>query len=151
VVLLCRPAEETGAEAAAVLADPRCATLAPDLAFALHNWPGLPLGVAELPEGPANGPSCGLAIRLSGRRAHAAQPVAGLSPAPALARRIPELAAPGPGGADGPGLRLATVTHARLGAPAFGLAPAEAEVSVTLRAPDDAGREAMLARAETIA
>ena len=43
-VLLFQPAEENGAGAAAVLADPRFGELAPDYAFALHNLPGLPLG-----------------------------------------------------------------------------------------------------------
>lgn len=151
VVLLFQPAEETGAGAAAVLADPRLAPLAPDLAFALHNWPGLPLGTADLPEGPANCASCGLRIALTGRTAHAAEPERGLSPAPALARLIPALAALGPGGPLAPGFRLATVTHARLGAPAFGVAPAEAEVWVTLRALADADLAAMLAQAEALA
>jgi amidohydrolase len=150
-VLMFQPAEETGAGAAAVLADPRWPPLAPDLAFALHNWPGLPLGTAEVPEGPANCASCGLAIRLTGRTAHAAQPEDGLSPAPALARLIAALTALGPGGPLGPGFRLATVTHLRMGAPAFGIAPAEGEVWVTLRALDDDGLDAMLAQAERLA
>ena len=44
VVLLFQPAEETGAGAAAVIADPRFAEITPDYAFSLHNLPGLPLG-----------------------------------------------------------------------------------------------------------
>jgi amidohydrolase len=151
VVLMFQPAEETGAGAAAVLADPRFAPLRPDLAFAIHNWPGLPLGVAEVPEGPANCASCGLVVALTGRTAHAAEPERGLSPAPALARLVPALSGLGAGGALVPGFRLATVTHLRMGAPAFGVAPAEAEVWVTLRALDDAGLEEMLAAAERLA
>jgi metal-dependent amidase/aminoacylase/carboxypeptidase family protein len=34
---------------------------------------------------------------------------------------------------EDPGFRLATVTHARLGVPAFGVSPGEAELFVTLR------------------
>ena len=44
VILLFQPAEENGAGAAAVLADPAFARLKPDYAFSLHNMPGLPLG-----------------------------------------------------------------------------------------------------------
>lgn len=151
VVLMFQPAEETGAGAAAVLADPAFAALAPDWAFAIHNLPGLPLGVAHLPVGPANCASCGLRIALTGRTAHAAQPELGLSPAPALARLVPALAGLGRGGEVGPGFSLATITHLRLGEPAFGIAPSEGEIWVTLRAMDDAGLEAMLRRAEALA
>lgn len=151
VVLLFQPAEETGAGAAAMLADPGFAGLEPDWAFAIHNLPGVPSGVAHLPVGPANCASCGLRIALTGRTAHAAEPELGLSPAPALARLVPGLSALGRGGAPGPGFSLATVTHLRLGEPAFGVAPAEGEMWVTLRAMDDAGLDAMLARAEALA
>lgn len=133
VVLMFQPAEEDGSGAAAVIADPRFAGLAPDWAFSLHNMPGLPFGTAGLTEGPVNCASRGLKIRLTGKTSHASVPEAGVSPAPALARLIPALTALGPGGAVVPGYRLATVTHARLGAEAFGIAPGEAEVWVTLR------------------
>lgn len=150
VVLMFQPAEETGAGAAAVLADPALRGLEPDWAFSIHNMPGVPQGVAELPEGPANCASCGLRITLTGRTAHAAQPELGLSPAPALARLVPALAALGRGGETRAGFTLATVTHLRLGEPAFGIAPAEGEIWVTLRSLDDAGLDAMLARAEAL-
>lgn len=133
VVLMFQPAEEDGSGAAAVIADPRFAGLAPDWAFSLHNMPGLPFGTAGLTEGPVNCASRGLKIRLTGKTSHASVPEAGVSPAPALARLIPALTALGPGGAVVPGYLLATVTHARLGAEAFGIAPGEAEVWVTLR------------------
>ena len=55
-VLLFQPAEENGAGAAAVIADPKFAEIAPDYAFSLHNKPGLPLGYITLSEGPANWP-----------------------------------------------------------------------------------------------
>lgn len=48
VVLLFQPAEETGAGAAAVLADPCFAAIAPDVSFSYHNMPGLPLGRVAL-------------------------------------------------------------------------------------------------------
>lgn len=151
VVLLFQPAEETGAGAAAVLADPAFARIAPDWAFALHNMPGLPVGTALLAEGPANCASTGLRLRLFGKTAHAAQPETGLSPALALAHLIPALTALGPGGAMGPDFRLVTVTHARLGEPAVGIAPGEAELWATLRTRDDAPMAALLAEATALA
>ncbi|WP_421905041.1 amidohydrolase [Mameliella sp.] len=134
VILLFQPAEETGAGARAVLADPRFAALGALMAVSLHNLPGLPLGAVALRQGPVNCASRGLRVRLNGRTAHASQPETGQSPGVALAALIPGLAGLGRDlPTDDPGFRLATVTHARLGVPAFGVAPGEADLYVTLR------------------
>lgn len=133
VVLMFQPAEETGAGARAVMADPAFAPLRPDFAFALHNMPGLPFGHARLTESVFSCASRGLKITLTGRTAHASQPETGTSPALALAELIPALGALGPGGALTPDFRLVTVCHAQLGAPAFGIAPGHAELWFTLR------------------
>jgi amidohydrolase len=135
VVLLFQPAEETGDGAKAVLEDPAFATLRPNMAIALHNLPGLPLGSVALAEGPVTCASRVLTIRLKGKTAHAAQPETGHSPANALARLLPALTGLTSGlPPTDPGFRLATVTHARLGVPAGGVAPGDAEIWVTLRA-----------------
>jgi amidohydrolase len=151
VILLFQPAEEDGSGAAAVLADARFAALQPDWAFAFHNYPGVPLGQALLAPGPVNCASLGLRIALTGKTAHASQPEAGLSPAPAMAAMIPALAALGQGGALTPAYRLVTLTHARLGAPAFGIAPAEGELWATLRTLTDDAMSDLLTSAETLA
>ena len=94
VVLMFQPAEETGAGAAAVIADPAFAAIVPDYAFALHNLPGFPLGHVGVRAGAFNFASEGLAIRLTGKTAHASQPEAGRSPAAtmcALVTALPEL------------------------------------------------------------
>ena len=147
VVLMFQPAEEDGSGAAAVIADPRWPGLRPDWAFSLHNAPGHALGHAHLRAGPVNCASQGLKIRLTGKTAHASQPETGTSPAPALAALIPALTALGQGGALQPGFRLVTVTHARLGEPAFGIAPGEAELWVTLRTLEDAAKADLRAEA----
>jgi len=149
VVLVFQPAEEDGSGAAAVLADPRMAGIAPDWAFALHNMPGHPLGRAMVAPGPANCASEGLRVVLHGRTAHASAPGEGVSPAPALAALIPAAMAAGPGGALGPGFRLVSVCHARMGAPAFGITPGEGELWLTLRTLLDAEMAAL--RAEVMA
>ncbi|WP_323771524.1 amidohydrolase [Antarctobacter sp.] len=134
VILLFQPAEETGAGARAVLDDPRFAELGAQMAVSLHNLPGMPRGAVALRKGPVNCASRGLKVRLTGRTAHASEPEKGRSPGIALAGLIPAL-----GGlardlpTEDPGFRLATVTHARLGIPTFGVAPGEAEIYVTLR------------------
>jgi len=90
-------------------------------------------------------------VRLTGGTAHASMPETGRAPTGALARLIDGLAALGPGGAMVPGFRLATVTHLRMGEPAFGIAPGEAELWVTLRGLTDADLTALLDAARDLA
>lgn len=151
VILLFQPAEETGAGAAAVLADPRYGAIRPDFAFALHNMPGIPMGQAALAAGPANCASMGLKLAFAGKTAHAAMPDSGLSPAPALAALIPALTALSSGSVADAGFRLVTITHAVLGEPAFGIAPGAAELWVTLRTLTDAAMAGLLAQATRLA
>lgn len=151
VSVLFQPAEETGAGAAAVIADPAFQAIRPDYAFALHNLPGLELGTAAIRPGPFNFASEGLAIRLRGKTAHASQPEAGLSPAPALCRLVMDL----PGlpvrlGIDSQSA-LVTLVHARLGEAAFGIAPGEAEVWATLRSINDPTQGLLMAEAGKLA
>jgi len=149
-VLLFQPAEETGAGAAAVIADPKFGAIAPDYAFALHNMPGLPLGQARLSAGPANCASRGMRIVLTGKTSHASVPEGGISPMLAVSRLMPSLTALGRGGALDAGYTLVTVTHAVMGEPAFGIAPGRAEIWATLRTINDAGMDAMVAAAEDL-
>ena len=137
-VLLFQPAEETGAGAAALLADPRFTTLRPDWIFALHNLPGYPENAVLIKEGSFAAASAGLTVRLSGRTSHAAYPEQGCSPDRALAGLTLDLInLPDPWRKSGR-LALVTVVHSRLGRPAFGVTPGEAELLATLRADDDA-------------
>ena len=128
--------------------------MAPDWAFALHNFPGAPLGHCWLKPGAMNCASVGLRITLTGRTSHASEPEKGLSPGLALSRLIPALMALGPGGDLTPEFRLVTVTHARLGEPAAGISPGHGEVWATLRTLTDGPMAALrdaaaaLARAE---
>lgn len=150
VVLLAQPAEEDGSGAAAVLADPRFADLSPDWAFALHNFPGAPIGTCWLKDGPMNCASVGMRAVFHGRTAHAAEPDAAVSPGPALARLVTGLPGLASGGPLVPGFRLVTVTHARLGEPAFGIAPGVGEVWATLRTLTDADMGTLRAEAEAM-
>jgi amidohydrolase len=155
VVLMFQPAEETGAGAAGVIADPRFDTIRPDWAFAIHNMPGVPLGVADLPPGPASCASCGVRLAFTGKTSHAAQPELAVTPALAIARLVPALLALGPGAdpwaAPQPGFRLVTLSHMTMGEPAFGITPGAGEVWLTVRALLDADLEALLEQVAALA
>jgi amidohydrolase len=155
VVLLFQPAEETGAGAQAVLEDERFQEIEPDWIFALHNLPGENLGELQIRSGAFAAGSVGAILRFRGRTSHAAYPEQGLSPAPAVAELIREMAVLPESMQTGNGIAKITVIHARIGEPAFGTTPGEAEVMATLRSDQEdvlAGlREGVLDRARRIA
>lgn len=151
VVLLFQPAEENGAGAAAVIADSRFAEIRPDFAFSLHNLPGLALGHVALTDGPVNCASRGMKIKLSGKTAHASQPETGRSPMAAMASLMPALTALSRSAPPDRGFRLATVTHAALGERAFGIAPGDGDIWVTLRTLVDDSMAELCAEAEALA
>jgi metal-dependent amidase/aminoacylase/carboxypeptidase family protein len=150
VVLMFQPAEENGAGAAAVVADPRYAEIKPDWAFSLHNFPGLDFGRVRLSVGPANCASRGIRITLTGSTAHASRPWDGRSPMQAMSELMPALQACGSGKPLGPGFSMVTVTHAALGVESFGVAPGEARVFATLRTTVDAEMDALVAKVEAL-
>ncbi|MGO4389094.1 amidohydrolase [Microvirga sp. 2YAF29] len=151
VILLFQPAEEDGSGAEAVVADPKFSEIQPDFVFALHNLPGMKLGKVALIEGPVSCASRGMRITLTGKTAHASMPETGLSPANAMARLLPALTALGSFGPMDETFAMVTVTHARLGEAAFGIAPAHGEIWATLRTMTDAGMDDLVARAEGLA
>nr|WP_221931628.1 amidohydrolase [Palleronia caenipelagi] len=147
VILLFQPAEETGAGAEAVIEDPRWPQIRPDYAFAWHNVPGRPLGEVGLCVGEGNCASRGMQILLTGKSSHAAAPEDGISPGPAMARLMTKLPALSTGGIADPEFALATLTHARLGEPAFGIAPGQGELRATLRSRSNDRMEALMSEA----
>lgn len=150
VILLFQPAEETGAGAAAVLAEDRFRALAPDCALSLHNVPGEPLGQVSLAAGPVNCASRGMRVRLTGKTAHASQPETGVSPGLAMAAITQGMAAMLRGTPAEADFRMATVTHVSMGEQAFGVAPGAGELWVTLRSLTDASMAALVAEAEAL-
>jgi amidohydrolase len=150
VVLMFQPAEENGSGARAVVADPAFAAFRPDLSFAYHNMPGVPVGHAWIARGVVNCASRGMRITLSGRTAHASQPENGVSPMQALSALMPRLQALGRD-THGPDFRMVTITHAVLGEPAFGIAPGHAEIWATLRTLSDDQMQGLVAEAEALA
>lgn len=150
VILLFQPAEETGFGAQAVIDDPRWSEIRPDYAFAYHNVPGRPLGEIGLREGPANCASRGMQILLHGKSSHAAAPEDGVSPGAAIAHLMQHLPALSFGTILDSDFGLSTLTHVRLGAPTFGIAPGEGELRVTLRCMTDTRMERLIHETQAI-
>ncbi|WP_412553218.1 amidohydrolase [Shimia sp. MIT1388] len=150
VILLFQPAEETGAGAKAVVADPRWPEIRPDYAFAYHNVPGRPLGEIGLRSGPGNCASQGMQILLEGKSSHAAAPEDGVSPGEAMAKLMIALPSLSQGDIAQEHFALATLTHANLGEPTFGIAPADGELRVTLRSMTNARMDQMIQSATEI-
>ncbi|UWQ93736.1 amidohydrolase (plasmid) [Rhodobacteraceae bacterium M382] len=147
VILLFQPAEETGAGAQAVIEDPRWPEIRPDYAFAYHNVPGRPLGEIGLRPGPGNCASRGMQITMEGKSSHAALPEDGVSPGPAMAALMTSLPGLSQGQIGDQDFALATLTHAMLGEPTFGIAPADGELRVTLRSMTNERMDRMMADA----
>lgn len=150
VVLMFQPAEETGNGAAGVVADRRFAEIAPDVAFSLHNLPGVPLGEVRLKSGVVNCASRGMRITLDGKTAHSSMPETGVSPMMALSQMMPALPALGNGTFADDHFSMITVTHAAMGEAVFGIAPGHAEVWATLRTRRDDLMANLCAAAEAL-
>lgn len=151
VILMFQPAEETGAGAAGVVADPRYEDIVPDYAFSLHNLPGVPLGHVRLKDGVVNCASRGMRVTFTGKTAHSSMPETGTSPMLAISGLMPKLANLGGGHFSSDDFAMATVTHTTMGEAVFGVAPGYAEVWVTLRTRLDGHMAALVESAEALA
>lgn len=151
VVLLFQPEEETGAGALKVLSDTRFHSLKPDYVLALHNLPGFPLHRVLIKSGCFAAASKGMRIHFTGRTSHAAEPEKGLSPVNALAEFINRSSKLVSDFNKNAGFGLLTIIHIKMGEPAFGTNPAEAEILLTLRAYDNENLSRLTAKTEQLA
>ncbi|MBO5461662.1 MAG: amidohydrolase [Ruminococcus sp.] len=100
--------------------------------YAIHNFPGYPLGAFVLREGTINCASKGMELIFTGRPAHASQPEKGKNPAGTISRLVLELeniANP----KKYTGLILATVVQIDVGERAFGVAAHKGRLLLTIR------------------
>ena len=137
IVLLFQPAEETGQGAKAVIADPQFEQIKPDMAFALHNIPGYAKNKILLRKGCFAAGSLGLKLIFDGVTAHASQPETGHSPQHVLSALIDIFGKKAEMLRSEKPLTMMTMTHAILGEETFGVAPAHAEIWLTLRSFDN--------------
>lgn len=133
VVLCFQPAEETGAGAQQVLDDEVFRKFQPDWAFALHNLPGYPLGSVVVKEGTFTAAVKSLVYHLNGKTAHAGEPEQGRNPAWMLAKVLPELQALNRPNPDKANFCLITPVHLWVGEKAYGTAPGQGELHLTIR------------------
>ncbi len=125
---LFQPAEETGEGAVRVIADLDRRSF--EESYAIHNFPGLPVGTLGVRTGTAAKPSLGLAIELTGRRTHASTPENGRNPIPTLARLATEIqrrSTPTPRAA------FTTIVGVDSGPTNYGVSPGAARLALTLR------------------
>ncbi len=87
-------------------------------------------------------------IVLNGKTAHASMPETGISPVGVVAELMPALTALGRGGPLDDDFAMVTITHARIGEPAFGVGPPRAEIWATLRTLTDETMEELCVSAE---
>ena len=151
LVALFQPAEETGTGARAVIEDTAFQVIQPDIALAVHNLPGFPLGDVVVKADTFACASRGLAARFTGATSHAAEPERGRSPALAVAQVIQAWSAARQVYTSLHASVQATVVHASVGTQAFGTSPGEGAVMATLRAPTDKAMSDLGARLEQVA
>jgi amidohydrolase len=134
IILLFQPAEEIGAGAEWMLADPKFEELLPiDYAFAIHNLPGFPLGQIVYKRGPFSAAVKSLVIRLYGKTSHAGEPENGINPALAISEIIREADIACQGDVNHPEFAILTPVHIELGEIAYGVAAGYGEVHLTIR------------------
>ncbi|PLX33852.1 MAG: amidohydrolase [Hyphomicrobiales bacterium] len=136
--LLFQPDEETGTGALGCVTHKGFAEIAPDYAFALHNFPGYPLHQIVCRAGSFTSSVRFMALKLQGRNAHSAQPETGASPALAIAeitRIASRIQQEHDGGNPQEGdFALIVPIHFAMGVASSGVAPGYGEAHFTLRA-----------------
>jgi amidohydrolase len=137
VSLLFQPAEETGKGAKQVLKDQKFRKLNPDFCFALHNLPGFKKHQIIVRDNVFAAASVGLSAKLKGHSAHAAHPEQGVSPALAVAHLIQSFSSIPQFYSSLEQAVKVTIVGVRMGEPAFGISPSQAELMATLRTYDE--------------
>jgi len=139
VILLYRPAEETGEGAPLIVSDPKYNRIIPDYVFAFHNLPGFPLGHIVIKPNAMTWASSGMVIHLAGRTSHAAHPEGGISPAIAMCNIIKEtnqlITLP----EFNPQKNSCVIGYSRLGEKTLGTTPGKAEMGLVLRSETNKG------------
>lgn len=132
LAILFQPAEENGRGAAKVLNDPEF-TFRPDMAFALHNLPGIPKHKILSRPGIFTPAVRSVIFKLTGKTSHAAEPENGISPGEALGRVFMlanKLNQPDKNRED---FRVVSTVYATLGEKAYGISAGYAEGHFTIR------------------
>lgn len=142
-VLLFQPDEETGTGARLSCQHDNFAHIEPDLVFALHNLPGFPAGQILCKTGTFASEVKYVAVRMSGKEAHSAQPETGNSPSYALSDLTLKARDIQAGYDTSDAYALIVPVYNQMGVQASGISPARGEVHFTLRSAAPATVEQM--------
>lgn len=137
VLLLFQPAEETGSGSSAILADLVLPQYNIQYAFALHNIPGFPTSTVLCKPGSFTCSVISAAITLSGKTAHAAEPLKAISPVNASFKIIETLTGWNRYDIEKEDYFLSTLVEIHIGEEAYGVAAGTGVIRVTLRAKTD--------------
>ncbi|MFT4213331.1 MAG: amidohydrolase [Microbacterium sp.] len=149
VVAVFQPAEEYGAGSQAMIADgvldrfPR-----PDIVLGQHLTP-LPAGTIGVRPGTQMAASDGLTVTLHGRGGHGSRPHATIDPVVMAAATVMRLQTVVSREVDPRGVAVVTVGSIHAGLK-NNIIPAEATLELSLRYPDDAARDDVMARVERV-
>jgi len=146
VMVLFQPAEENGTGAQLVLDDDVFSAHDFEYAFALHNIPGEKLGSILYKTGSFTHSVLSCAINLKGTESHAASPGLGNSPSGFIADLIQYANQFNKEEQKTNSSKVITVVFCKLGEQNYGIAPANGEIHLTIRASDQPRLDAMKER-----
>ena len=137
ILLLFQPAEETGNGSSAILADLLLPQYPITSTFALHNIPGVSSSSIICKPGSFTCSVISAAITLSGKTAHAAEPLKGISPVQAALKIVETLMSWNRYDIKKEDYFLATLIEIHIGDEAYGVSAGTGVIRVTLRTKTD--------------
>ncbi len=138
VILCFQAAEETGEGALEIIEHDNFTPFEPDFVFALHNLPGHEKGMVVVKEGAFTAAVESVAIHLSGKTAHAAEPEQGDNPSWLIGEILAEVLRLQNTDATSEDFCLITPVYIHAGEKAYGISAGDGEIHFTLRAFDNA-------------
>jgi len=137
VILCFQAAEETGEGALEIIEHKKFKPFQPDYVFALHNLPGHQKGLVVVKKGAFTAAVESVAIRLSGKTAHAAEPEQGNNPTWLIGEILAEALQLQNSDAKSKDFCLMTPVYIHAGEKAYGISAGDGEIHFTLRAFDN--------------
>lgn len=137
VILCFQAAEETGEGALELIEHKNFKSFVPDYVYALHNLPGHEKGLVVVKEGAFTAAVESVAISLSGKTAHAAEPEQGHNPTWLIGEILAEALNLQNADPKSDGFCLITPVYIHAGEKAYGISAGDGEIHFTLRAFDN--------------
>lgn len=150
VHLVFQPAEEGGNGADKMIEDGLFKDFKIDYMFALHNWPGQPIGKIGMRPGPLMASVDEFHVTVKGTGGHAAMPHATIDPIVVTSQIVSALQTVVARNVDPIDTVVVSVTNFHAGSGAFNIIPDEAKLIGTVRAFNNDTREKVIARMKSI-